>query len=73
MVPTGRRVAYRIIADCACRDDGLYDEWLARDQSTVLRQLAFDPIDWARDLIEREGGAAACAKPLTPANDVPGA
>ena len=70
--PTGRRVAYRIIADCACRDDGIYDEWLVRDQSTVLTQLGFDVVDWTRDLIAREGGPETCVRPLTPANDVPG-
>ena len=40
--PTGKRVAYRILADCAIRDDHVYDEWLVRDQSAVVRQLGFD-------------------------------
>lgn len=70
--PTGKRVAYRILADCAIRDDAVYDEWLVRDQSAVIKQLGFDVIDWTRDLIAREGGPAKCVKPMTPANDVPG-
>ena len=70
--PTGRRVAYRILADCAIRDDAVYDEWLVRDQSAIVRQLGFDVIDWTRDLIRREGGPDACVQPMTPANDVAG-
>lgn len=70
--PTGRRVAYRIIADCAIRDDAVYDEWLVRDQAAIVRQMGFDVTDWTRDLIAREGGPEVCVKPMTPENDVPG-
>lgn len=70
--PTGRRVAYRILADCAISQDRVDDEWLVRDQSAIVRQLGFDVIDWTRDLIEREGGPEKCVKPMTPANDVAG-
>ncbi len=70
--PTGRQVAYRILADCAIRDDAIYDEWLVRDQSAVVLQLGFDVVDWTRDLIAREGGPDACVKPMTPATDVAG-
>ncbi len=70
--PTGRRVAYRILADCAIRDDHVYDEWLVRDQSAIVRQLGFDVVDWTRDLIAREGGPERCVQPMTPANDVAG-
>lgn len=70
--PTGRRVAYRILADCAIRDDGVYDEWLVRDQSAIVAQLGFDVVDWTRELIAREGGPARCVQPMTPANDVAG-
>ncbi|MBW4984228.1 ester cyclase [Mameliella sp. CS4] len=70
--PTGRRVAYRILADCAVREDAVYDEWLVRDQSAILSQLGFDLVDWTRDLISREGGPEACVPPMTPATDVAG-
>ncbi|WP_226782470.1 nuclear transport factor 2 family protein [Oceaniglobus trochenteri] len=70
--PTGKRVSYRILADCAIRDDAVYDEWLVRDQSAIVRQMGFDPRDWSRDLIAREGGPEACVKPMCPANDVAG-
>jgi len=66
---SGKRLAYRIIADCAARDNAIYDEWLIRDQGAIVRQLGHDPRDYARDLIAREGGHEACVKPMTPATD----
>lgn len=66
---TGRRLIYRIIADCAARNNQIYDEWLIRDQGAIVRQMGWEPRDFARDLIEREGGPDGCVPPLTPAND----
>ncbi len=70
--PTGRRVAYRILADCAISHDRVTDEWLVRDQGAIVRQMGFDVIDWTRDQIAREGGPERCARPTTPARDVAG-
>ncbi len=70
--PTGRKIAYRILADCWCRENGVHDEWLVRDQGAIVRQMGQDVIPWTRDLIAREGGPEACIKPMTPANDMPG-
>ena len=53
-------------------DDHVYDEWLVRDQSAIVRQMGFDVVDWTRALIAREGGPARCVQPMTPANDVAG-
>ena len=69
---TGRRLTYRIIADCACRDNQIYDEWLIRDQGAIVRQMGWEPKAHAADLIAREGGPEACARPFTPAIDVDG-
>lgn len=66
---TGTKLTYRIIADCAARDNAIYDEWLIRDQGAIVRQIGLDPKDYARDLIAREGGSEACVKPMTPATD----
>lgn len=41
--PTGRRVQYRAIADCAIREGVIYEEWLARDELALVLQLGFDP------------------------------
>lgn len=70
--PTGRRLTYRILADCAIRDNAVYDEWLVRDQSAIVQQMGHDNVTWTRDLIAREGGADKCVQPLTPANDLAG-
>lgn len=41
---TGRRVRVTTIADCAVRENRIYEEWLARDNSFIVRQLGFDPV-----------------------------
>ncbi len=69
---TGRKLAYRILADCWCRDNGVHDEWLVRDQGAIVRQMGQDVVEWTRDLIAREGGPELCVQPMTPATDKPG-
>ena len=70
--PTGRKLKYRIIADCHAKNNKIDDEWLIRDQGAILKQLDWDPKDFARDLISREGGPENCVKPYTHDNDVKG-
>ncbi len=70
--PTGKKLRYRIIADCAARANQIDDEWLIRDQGAIVKQLGLDARRYAVDLIEKEGGADHCAQPLTPATDVSG-
>ncbi|WP_043775252.1 ester cyclase [Roseivivax isoporae] len=69
---TGRKLRYRILADCHARNNAIDDEWLIRDQGAIVRQLGQDPKAYARDLITREGGPAACLRPCTPETDVAG-
>lgn len=69
---TGKMLRYRVIADCAARDDMIFDEWLVRDQGSIVRQMGWEPKAYAADLIAREGGPDACARPFTPAADVAG-
>ncbi len=69
---TGRKLTYRILADCHAINNQINDEWLIRDQGAIVRQLGWDPKDYAADLITREGGAENCIKPLTPQTDQPG-
>ena len=69
---TGRKVQFRAIADCHAINNQINDEWLARDQGAICRQLGQDPTDFARDLIAREGGPEKCARPFTPDQDQPG-
>ncbi|WP_187429441.1 hypothetical protein ROLI_032240 [Roseobacter fucihabitans] len=69
---TGKRLTYRIMADCHAINNQINDEWLIRDQGAIVRQLGWEPKAYAADLIEREGGPEACAQPLNPATDQPG-
>ena len=69
---TGKKLDYRIIADCHAINNQINDEWLIRDQGAIVRQLGWDPKDYAADLIEGEGGAEACVKPFTPLIDIEG-
>lgn len=69
---TGKKLDYRIMADCHAIDNQINDEWLIRDQGAIVRQMGWDPKEFAADLIAREGGPKACVKPLTPLNDVEG-
>lgn len=69
---TGKKLVYRIIADCHAINDQIADEWLIRDQGAIVRQMGWDPKDYAAQLIETEGGPEACVKPFTPAIDMEG-
>lgn len=66
---TGKTLIYRVIGNCAAINNQINDEWLIRDQGAIVRQLGHDPVAYARDLIEREGGPNNCVKPFTPAID----
>ena len=54
--PTGKDIYYRVIADCACKNNQVYDEWIVRDQGAMVRQLGFTPKEFAKKIIENEGG-----------------
>ncbi|WP_299691654.1 ester cyclase [uncultured Tateyamaria sp.] len=69
---SGKKLQYRIIADCHAINDQINDEWLIRDQTAIVRQIGWDAKAYAADLIAREGGPEACVRPLTPATDQPG-
>ncbi|WP_298958172.1 ester cyclase [uncultured Roseibium sp.] len=69
---SGKKLQYRIIADCHAINNQINDEWLIRDQGAIVRQMGWDPADYARNLITREGGPKECVRPFTPAIDQPG-
>lgn len=66
---SGRRLRYRIIADCHARDNRIDDEWIIRDQGAIVRQLGWDPADYARHAIESQGGPERCVRPFVPEAD----
>lgn len=69
---TGKKLVYRIMADCHAINNQINDEWLIRDQGAIVRQMGWEPKQYAADLIEREGGPEKCVQPMTPAIDLPG-
>ncbi|MEM9585426.1 MAG: ester cyclase [Pseudomonadota bacterium] len=70
--PTGQRFVIRAIADCAAKDNAIYDEWLIRDVSGIVKQLGKDVKKFTRKMIDREGGVEECVRPFTPDHDVDG-
>lgn len=54
--PTGRRLKYRVIADCAVRDGVIFDEWLVRDFGAIVRQMGSTPEAIAQKIVRGEGG-----------------
>ena len=67
--PTGKDIYYRVIADCACKDNQVYDEWIVRDQGAMVRQIGYTPKEFAQIMIEKEGGLGH-AKNLFDKNDL---
>ena len=69
---TGKKFKIRVIADCAAKENTIYDEWLIRDYGGIVRQLGMDPRKYAKRLIKSEGGPEQCSKSFTPAIDIAG-
>ncbi|MDF5721405.1 MAG: ester cyclase [Rhizonema sp. PD37] len=55
--PTGRRVTYLIIAHCYVKENRIIQEWIARNELAVIRQLGFDEFELARKMVERDYAA----------------
>jgi hypothetical protein len=70
--PTKKKFAVRAIADCAARNDQIIDEWLIRDNAGIVKQLGMNPREFAKHLIEREGGKKKCNLPFSPKIDIKG-
>jgi len=62
---TGKRLRYRVMADCHAINNQINDEWLIRDQAAIVKQLGVTAQDYARDQIRSEGGAEKCVQPFT--------
>jgi len=69
---SGKRLQYRIIADCHAKNNTIDDEWLIRDQGAIVRQLGWDPKEYALAMIEKEGGFDKAQRPFHPDNDQQG-
>ena len=60
--PSGKDIYYRVIADCACKENQVYDEWIVRDQGAMVRQIGYSPKEFAKKIIESEGGILTASK-----------
>jgi hypothetical protein len=69
---SGRKFNIKVIADCAAKNDTIFDEWLVRDYGGIVRQLGMKPKKYAKNLIKAEGGPENCFKPFTPDQDIEG-
>lgn len=69
---TGKKLGFRIIADCYCINNQITDEWMIRDQGAVVTQLGLDPKSYAYDQIQAEGGVDKAVKPFNSAMDITG-
>ena len=67
--PMGKDIYYRVIADCACKDNQVYDEWIVRDQGAMVRQIGYTPKEFAQIMIDNEGGLEKANK-LFDKNDI---
>ena len=50
--PTGRQVTWLGFADCAVRENRIYEEWLVSDEIAALRQLGLDPKQVVADMVQ---------------------
>lgn len=53
--PTGRRLVRFGIAHCFVKENRVVEEWIARDEMSLVMQLGYDPIEKAREMVELEG------------------
>lgn len=55
--PTGRKILRTGIAHCFVKENRVVEEWIARDELALVRQLGFDEHALARRMAEREAAA----------------
>ena len=52
--PTGKRVSYWSMADCFCLRNMVVEEWLCRDELSLVLQLGLNPVETAKTMVARE-------------------
>lgn len=72
-LPTGRAAAYRIIADCWCKDNQILEEWLIRDAGAMATQLGTTPQALARAQVRAACNSGQPVSVFKPENDAPSA
>lgn len=51
--PTNNKVNYRAIADCFVKRNMIVEEWLVRDELTLVHQLGLDPVKTAKEMARK--------------------
>ena len=51
---TGKKVTYRAIADCAVKNNVIYEEWLVRDELALISQLGLNGFEVAKHLAAKD-------------------
>ena len=52
--PTGRKVVRQGIAHCFVKENRVVEEWIARDELALIRQLGFDELELARRMAAKD-------------------
>ena len=66
---TGKKLTYRVSADCHAINNQINDEWLTRDRGSMVLQMGWTPKNFARQEIDHEGGLDNCVRPFSPSID----
>lgn len=61
---TGKKLTFRTVIDCACENNRIYEEWLVRDNLTIVEQMGLDPKVVAKQLAAKDKQKQA----ITPKN-----
>ncbi|MCP4404792.1 MAG: ester cyclase [bacterium] len=51
--PTGKRLTYRVIADCIVKENKILEEWLVRDDLNIIRQMGLNEHEFVAKLISQ--------------------
>lgn len=48
--PTHKKIEYYAVADCFCKRNMVIEEWLIRDELTLVHQLGLEPVKTAKEM-----------------------
>jgi hypothetical protein len=51
---TNNKVEYRAIADCFCKRNMVVEEWLIRDELSLIHQLGLNPVVTAKEIAKKD-------------------
>ncbi len=53
--PTGRKAVWRAIGNCVSKNNMIFEEWLLRDETSLIRQLGYDVYEVAERQVRAAG------------------